>query len=376
MINTFNPEIITWARKRCGISIDELAFKLKRVPEELKTWEDGTNGLSYTTLEKLSKQFNIPIAVFFFPAPPDIEDPVSKFRRLPEHEFERLSSNTREKIRLAQSYQDSLFGFTEETKRKIHRDLNPQDYTTKKLALKVREYLKFTLSKQYKFRRTDEAFKAWRYALEKVGVFTFKDSFQDRFISGFSLIDEDYPLIMINNSTSFTRQIFTLIHELGHILFGINGVTDIDDSYIQAMNTREKSLEIKCNRFAAEVLVPTIAFKDDISIFKDLGVDIIPMLADKYSVSREVILRKLVDSNAIDQSAYNKYSEDWKKDYLRSKKDTSGGNYYLTKISYLGEGFSRLAFDRYRKGKFDKSTLAEHLNIKARNVDKFGYHLG
>ncbi len=374
-----NPKIITWARKRSGMSIEELAHKMNKNINELRMWEDGTKGLSYSTLEALAyRYFKIPLALFFFPEPPDIEDSVKKFRFLPDYEFERLSSNTRIKIRLAQSYQDSLEEFSDEALSEsiIHHDLTPKGLTVQKFATEVREYLGLTLAKQFAFKTNDQAFKAWRYAIEKVGVFTFKDSFQDRYISGFSLIHDYYPVIMINNSNAFTRQTFTLIHELGHILFQVNGITDVDESYIDQMSSTQKALEIKCNQFASEVLVPTTAFKDEVEIFKEVGSEIIPELAYKYSVSREVILRRLLDYGLINQELYLAKSSEWNKDYLRKQKDSTGGNWYLTKISYLGEGFSRIAFNRYSKGKLDKAALAGHLNIKARNLNKFSVYLG
>jgi ribosome-binding protein aMBF1 (putative translation factor) len=36
-----NPEILTWARQRVGMSIEELALKTKRPIEEVEKWETG-----------------------------------------------------------------------------------------------------------------------------------------------------------------------------------------------------------------------------------------------------------------------------------------------------------------------------------------------
>lgn len=378
MIKSVNPNILSWGRKRLGLSVEELAYELKIDPDEVRMWEKGEKGLSYTTLSNLAhKYFKIPVAVFFFPKPPDIEDPVKKFRRLPEHEFEKLSIDTRRKILLAQTYQESLFEIVDESinLKTIHKDLNPRNYPLKKFASEIRKYLGMALDAQFRFKRQDEAFKAWRLALEQAGIFTFKDSFKDRAISGFCLIDEEYPVIMINNSNSFTRQTFTLLHELGHILFGVNGITDIDESYVEHMNTSDRKIEVFCNRLASEVLVPTTAFKPDVELFKDEGFDVIPELANKYSVSREVILRRLLDQKAVSEAEYVKMSAEWNKDYLRQKKEVSGGNWYLTHISYVGESFSKIAFEQYRRKKFDKATLANHLNIKARNLNKYTVYL-
>lgn len=374
MITAVNPTIIQWARERSGLSLDDLASLMKRNPEELQQWENGERAPSYTTLEDLAyRHFKIPIAVFFFPVPPDVDDPKSSFRRLPEYELERFSPDTIQKIRVAQAYQDSLKEFFLDTspERMIHHDISPRGYSVEVLATKVRKYLGISYKQQFDFRSNDQAFKAWRHALEEAGVFAFKDSFKDRYLSGFSLIHDQYPIIMVNNSNSFTRQIFTLIHELGHILYGVNGVTDIDESYIEYLERADQHIEIQCNRFAAEVLVPIKKFEADIPFIEEEGEEAISALAYKYSISREVILRRLLDFNIIDKEQYAIQSAEWNKDYLRPKKETSGGNWYLTKMAYLGAGFVQTAFSNYQKGKFDKATLANHLNVKSKNLNKF-----
>jgi Zn-dependent peptidase ImmA (M78 family) len=287
--------------------------------------------------------------------------------------LERFSPDTIQKIRFAQAYQDSLEEFFTESppERIIHHDMDPGNYSVETLAAKVRKYIGISFRQQFNFRSNDQAFKAWRHALEEAGVFKFKDSFKDLFLSGFCIVHDQYPIIMVNNSNSFTRQIFTLMHELGHILYGVNGVTDVDESYLEFLENDEQRIEIQCNRFAAEVLVPAKRFEADIPFFEQEGDNAISDLANKYSVSREVILRRLLDFNLIDKNQYVDQSEEWNKDYLRSKKETSGGNWYLTKMAYLGEGFVQTAFHNYQNGKFDKATLATHLNVKAKNLKKF-----
>jgi transcriptional regulator with XRE-family HTH domain len=77
-----NPEIIIWARKRNGFTVEALAKSLKLDPHEIAMWEKGDKSPSYATLEKLAyKHFKIPIALFLFAIPPAIEDPRNNFRR-------------------------------------------------------------------------------------------------------------------------------------------------------------------------------------------------------------------------------------------------------------------------------------------------------
>jgi len=82
--------------------------------------------------------------------------------------------------------------------------------------------------------------KYWRQAVEEAGVFVFKNSFKQKDISGFCLRDEDLPIIYLNNSTSKTRQIFSLLHELAHLLLNMNGLSKFDSDYIDRLPSKEK----------------------------------------------------------------------------------------------------------------------------------------
>jgi len=377
MIAAVNPEIIIWARKRTGLSIQELADKVKRPLTEIQRWEDGTTIPSYTTLEALAyRHFKIPLAVFFFPEPPEVDDPVGSFRRLPDSEFDKLSSDTREKIRLAQTYQDSLAELLPSSGEKpIYTRYRATPSTLPSLAEDVRSYLGVSIGRQFSFRSTDAAFKAWRHALEHRGIFTFKDSLDDRFISGFCLLSNICPIIMVNNSNAFSRQIFTLAHELGHILLGVYGITDVDEDYIDFMSEKDRRAEIACNRFAADLLVPLRAFRNELGNLSPADPQVVNQLARRFSVSREVVLRRLLDDGRIDEDEYAKRASEWNRDYMRRRPETPGGNWYLTRLSYLGEGYTRLAFDHHQQGTISTSELAGHLNVKARNIAKLREHL-
>jgi Zn-dependent peptidase ImmA (M78 family) len=373
MKSYINPEIITWARERAGLTVEALAKRMKKEPGEIELWETGGVDPSYATLEHLAyRHLKIPLALFFFPEPPDIEDPKKKFRRLPSYELERFSPDTYQKIRQAQAYQDSLFELMGDLPipPRIFDDIAPGRLRPSEAAHKAREYLGINLRQQFSFPSCESAFKGWRHVIEEAGVYTFKDSFKDKFVSGFSLLSEDFPVILVNNSNSFSRQVFTLIHELGHILYGVNGVTDIDETYIDLMGPRDRALEIKCNQFSADFLVPASAFKRDIQRFHSVGPRAISGIADKYSVSREVILRRLLDHGAVTREYYEEKSALWNKEYLRREKSPTGGNYYLTRLAYLGEGFTGLAFENYHRGRIGRTELANHLNMNSRNLPK------
>ncbi|MCP4567563.1 MAG: hypothetical protein GY841_08290, partial [FCB group bacterium] len=72
---------------------------------------------------------------------------------------------------------------------------------------------------------------------------------------------------------------------------------------------------------------------------------VISELANLYCVSREVILRKLLDQGLVDNAFYDQKVGQWKKEGKGST--GKSGNYYNNKKVYLGERYIELSFSRY-----------------------------
>jgi Zn-dependent peptidase ImmA (M78 family) len=181
--------------------------------------------------------------------------------------------------------------------------------------------------------------------------------------SGFCLYDNKFPIIYINNSKPYSRQIFTLFHELCHLLYGIGGIDTRIDNYIKYLDGDDKLIEINCNKFAALFLVPEDDFKKQYSVHK-IDEYIVENLADRYHVSREVVLRKFLDRGMVGVNTYEQMAKQWK----ASRKGGTGGDYYLTKGSYIGKGYLELAFGNYYQRKISFEQLAEYLGVKPKFV--------
>lgn len=312
--NSITSSILAWARNRSGYTLEEVARKMGKDVSVIASWEAGESYPTYLQLEKLAYQiYKRPVALFFFPEPPDECDPAGEFRTLPEFEIENLSADTRLALRQAKAMQIALAelnGGVNPSVSKLLRGLRigPKgDPGT--IAGEVRDYLGITLEIQRSWKNTEEALKRWRSAIQDNGIFVFKRSFRQKDISGFCLGDDEFPVIYLNNSTSYSRQIFTLFHELGHLLLRSNGITKKDDRFIDTLAGRAEWIEKNANRFAAEFLVPAGELE---ALLGDAGsiMDAVPEYAARYKVSREVILRKCLDKGLINRDTYlNKADE-------------------------------------------------------------------
>jgi len=369
------PEILKWARERAGYSLDDIAITFKKDIGIIESWESGDSTPTYVQLEKLAYQlYKRPIALFFFPEPPEEPDEKKQFRTLPEFEIENLHSDTLYTLRQAKAMQLSLKELNDginPTKQKIFREVHIsfKDDTRNATSL-VRKYLEISLTDQISWKDNEVALKNWRNILEEKGIFIFKRSFKQKDISGFCLIDDEFPIIYLNNSTAKARQIFSIFHELAHILIQTNGITKSDTSYISALKGEAKEIETFCNQFAAEFLVPSYDFDQNLegNIFND---QFILDMASRYKVSREVVLRKLLDRGLIDKNYYEMKAKEWIKkyeDYINQRTGEGGGDYYATQATYLGNNYLKLAFSKYYQGRCSLEQLADYLNIKVQNI--------
>lgn len=358
-----NRDVITWARERAGMSPDEAAQKFPRIA----AWEAGTALPSYPQLESMADEFRIPVAVFFFPERPNVPRIEETFRTLPDAEFARLPRRIQFLLRKAKAFQLGLHELTQSrnpAERLITRDV---EFTARMspdtMAARVREYLGISLDQQARWRDTDEALKEWRQALYRVGIFVFKDAFREESFSGFSLYDEVFPIIYVNNSAAQTRQIFTLFHELGHLLFHTSGIDPLDDEYLERLPDRPRHIEVLCNRFAAQFLVPERAFETAFA-GQPATERTAELLAARFHVSREFIFRKFLDRDLITREDYARAARKW----AAQKQEGSGGNHYWSKLAYLGRDYVALAFNQYHQNRIDETQLGEYLDMKPKNV--------
>jgi Zn-dependent peptidase ImmA (M78 family) len=357
--------VITWARKRAGVTLDEASKNFAKIEE----WETGTSFPTYPQLEKLADSFKLPIAAFFFPEPPQLPPIQESFRTLPDTEFDQIPRSVRFLLQKAKAFQLNLADLAQGRNpagRVITRDLQfPDDVTPEDMAARVREYLGVSLAMQFAWSDDDSALKAWRTALQEAGVFVFKDAFRTENYFGFSLYDDTFPLIYVNNSATKTRQSFTLFHELAHIVFHTSGIDVLNERYIEDLAEHQKRIEVLCNRFAAHFLVPEANFVAEMQNQSHTEATA-ERLAARFHVSREVIYRKFLDRNWITQAAYHSASKKWAG---QRQEGGTGGNFYHTKIAYLGREYLALAFSQYHKNRIDEAQLADYLDLKPKHLD-------
>ncbi|MEH2546808.1 Zn-dependent peptidase ImmA (M78 family)/transcriptional regulator with XRE-family HTH domain [Bradyrhizobium sp. AZCC 2262] len=369
------PELLRWARDSANMTIVDVAEKFKKRPEEIEAWENGEGGPTYAQLERLAYEiYKRPLAIFFLPSPPDEPKPRTEFRSLPDADLSSLQRHTVLLIRKGHAFQaalEELYQGRNPTERPLWREtsLSTQRAVSPQ-AQRVRDLLGVSLEQVEEASTDDEALKLWRRAIEARGVFVFKDSFKQGEISGFCLRHEEFPIILINNSTTKTRQTFSLLHELAHLLFNRSGISRFDDAGIDELPPQDRAIEKFCNSVAAEILVPARDFAIAVRGLDPLHAsdEEFAAVARRYHVSRSVILRRFLDQGQVSEAFYLEKDREWANQRGRGG---SGGDYYNTQGAYLSERFLRDVVSGYSRRVISKSEAAEMIGVKPKNFDAF-----
>lgn len=379
-MTSINPNILVWFRNVSGASIDEVSQKFGK--DRIHNWENGIDYPTYNQLQQLCDFYRKPIAVCFFSEPPEYKNLGTSFRTVPS-EIKELLLNRRIKklIDEARTMQINLY--------ELNESGNPRyslfsSYVFSQniyvMAKELRSHLDVKIDTQKLIRTSADHFEFWREKFSNMGIYVFKAAFGDNSTSGFCLFDDTFPVIYINNSLSFTRQIFTLFHEMCHIICKTSGIDMLNDnSYHANLNEYELSIERSCNAFAGAFLVPNVDFKKQIS-GKQPTEEFVSKLASTYGVSREVILRKFLDIKWISQDEYTERSNIYTEDYFRIKDvavaKKPSGNYYNTQATYKGRQYTELVFKKYYSNNITLAQAAKYMNMKISSIRSFAKKRG
>lgn len=367
-----NGDIIKWAREFYNMSQEEAATAIGVEYEKYCNWENGSDYPTYAKLKKVSDVFRKPSAVFFFPEPPALPTIKGDLRTLPNEVVDGLSKNVIAQFEKAKAYQlslEELYG----NKKSILSDKSIFPKKMDELCYFIRNMIAFPIESQKKRKNAKVVFEIFREKFYELGIYVFKDSFKDDSVSGLCLNDDCYPIIVINNSMSFARQNFTLFHELYHLLSNTSGAEIIRDDFYVYLNDEQTRNEKECDTFANAFLVPLEDFKTELAkapIDEKRIID----LAILYSVSKEAIMYKLLTLGIITHRDYDELKEIFYGDALRNiphkENNSSGGNYYFTKLSYLGQRYTGDVFKEYFAGRIDGLRASEMLNSKIDHLPK------
>src|ERR1700730_16449200 len=272
---TINPALLIWARRTAGYELVGAAEALDLSQEKLEAWEDGEDQPSIPQLRKLAELYKRPLAVLYLPEPPQTFQPMHDFRRL-------LALEMLEEVR----EKPPVF--------ELHTSLSED---VENVARHVRDILKITYEMQVRWREPRIAFHAWRDKIEQLGVLVFQaNRVETDEASGFACWAETLPVIVVNRKDVFARRVFSLIHELVHLMLHQSGVSDLNID--AARRAQDEMVEVFCNAVAAAALMPMDHFLAEPAVIErgpgrhEWTDNVIQSLATTFGVSRASGVRR------------------------------------------------------------------------------------
>jgi len=366
------PAVLIWARESIGMSIDEVVKKIKGITiNTIREWEkkDGAVKPTFAQIETLSKIYRRPLSAFLLPAPPKEPHFPKDFRTLPSEKKQSLKPKTYLAVRKARRFQYSAIELIKELgeeSKKLSITANLSD-NPETLAEKVRIQFGIKEVPRPASFPKETALDEWIKILENNGILVFQISItMNKEIRGFSLIDEDVPVIVLRRSDETSAKIFTLFHELAHLLLREGGICDLEESDI--------SHEKFCNHFAGAFLVPKDKLLNHPVVkanvkTKEWPEDFLRGIARDSNVSKEVILRRLLMLGLTTKKYYLKKHKEWKSKYKepfgRGKKDE-----IKICLQERGKKYTSMVFDAYERKKIDVMGLADYLGVTSDKISK------
>ena len=371
------PKLLIWARKSAGMTEEQASSRLKIDINKLVEWEEGKRQMSLSQLRKLAALYKRPMAVFYLSEVPQSFAPLKDFRRLPGSFESRNDDQINYEVRRAEYRRDVALDLYEaldisipnfESRVRLNDD--PED-----VGEMLRGMIGMSDDQQVQLSDDYQALNAWKMKIEQLGILVFQasripvDSMRAISIGQFPL-----PAIILNSKDFPKPRIFSLLHEMPHLMLRNPGICDIDEGYHRS--AKEQKVEIFCNHVAGATLVPKTSLlknrlveKHTDSLWDDNDLD---TLAKTYSTSREVILRRLLLLGRTTKDFYEKRRIQFLREYETIKKSKKKGMVlpHIKAISNCGLGFVRLVLDGYQREKITSSDLSEFLDIRLKHLRK------
>ncbi|WP_026644501.1 ImmA/IrrE family metallo-endopeptidase [Bifidobacterium sp. AGR2158] len=263
---TVQPQVLQWAMRNADADAGAVAATNGDLAQ-LPNWLDSDEPLrlSFTKVSKLSKALHVPFGSLVRSMPtPQEEEPLLRYRTI-NNDAAEMSNDLRDVIRAMRTRQDWVrdemisAGFEKSSIVGMAKSCKDSE----SLAANIRHVL--SLDNRHILKKQDnDRFRYVRKQASDAGLMVMVDSMvgtsRGRLdineFRAFVLLDDMAPLIFINRNDSYRGMMFSLLHEVGHVLLGTSEL--YNEPMFEASRTANERL---INRAVVQALVEDDAFK-------------------------------------------------------------------------------------------------------------------
>ncbi|MHB1201126.1 MAG: ImmA/IrrE family metallo-endopeptidase [Polaromonas sp.] len=336
-----NPKILRWMRERGGLNVGDAARAAGMSPDRLTRWEAGESQPTFLQAQKLAQALHAPFGYLFLAEPPTEGLPLPDLRTVGGAPVPRPSVDLVDTIRLSLQrqawYVEHLHDQGSEPLPFVARFTT--DAPVRTVAADMRAVLGIdveTCQRNWEiyFRQLVNAAEASGILVMRSGIVgnnTHRPLDVGEF-RGFAISHPLAPLVFINSADAPAARLFTLMHELVHIWVGSSGISSASPG-----NGRWE--EVFCNAVAGEFLAPHDVFTP---LWNASTADLperVAELAQRFHVSRLVIMRRALDLGLVDHATYLRHYQV----ELAAFRDKpgSGGSFYRNASAKNSKRFAR-----------------------------------
>ena len=332
------------ARLICGFSMDDLVSAMGNTVSKMaiSKYEKGQIAPNSSVLISLSKALNQPVDYFFRPFTLFIES--VKFRKRKSNLSVKQEQSIRERV-------SDL----------VERYINIEEICNASVKF-ISPFSQKISSKSQIKKAAEELRKIWNIGtdgivnvielLEDHGIKVLEIDAPASFDGLSSLVNDLYPVIILNKNFCSERKRFTALHELGHLIF------TFDDS------VSEDEEEKMCHLFASEMLILESVFKSIVDSSRhDISYQELRAIQMQYGISCDALMYKAFNSGII--------SENRKRYYFMNKNKNSLFRQRVEQSVYPNEvssRFSRLVYKALSNEFITVSKAAALLNQSVEQV--------
>jgi len=354
-LHNISPQILNDLRTSSGMSEEEVAKKLNLPKSKYRNIENGVEKLSTSNLVHLADIYKRPLIAFYsFDIEKEPEMPhdyrLNRDKKLSNQVF--LAK--RKAIYLAKQLQETTNIKTNLPKVNINS-------TSKELADYLRDTLKVDLS-ILKDLQGETIFSFYKSIIEeKFFIPVIEHPLKTNGVRALSIY-ADVCAVVLNESDTGEIKLFSLFHELCHLLRRQDGVCTVDIEKDKQNQPEERY----CDEFAAYFLLPEKDLKNELGD-RPLSLQELNRLSKGFGVSKTVILIHLKDLNLVNERRYKLL-----KTQIESLRKSGFGrrNWERTYINRTSRLVLNNLINSFKRGDLTYTDLATITSIKDKYLQK------
>lgn len=384
--------VLVWARTTAGLTVETAAKRLAVSVGTLTKWESGDLKPTITQLRNAAAAYHRPLSALLLPQPPEESQPIADFRRLDLDHDRTWSAALRTSIREIESQRRSLLevhaaSFEAEPSNMDFVGADPGTEASQ-VAERIRVFLSFDEVPTTTWARPYDAFNVAVSAIESRGVLVVQvGGVPLDEMRGFSIAQWPAPVVALNGADWPRPRLFTLLHEMAHLVFRSSGLCDLHEAVGESQQQNDV-LEHRCNAVAAAVLMPEesfLAFAAAV-VQRDptWALSSLQQLGSRFGASSEAALLRLISLGQADWRLYATrkteldlaYAEARRARKSKQRERQGGPDHYTVKVGRLGRSYVRSVLEAFDADNISARDVTAFLNVRYDQLPKIREAVG